>query len=186
MLLKMLIAFSLFAQESFLVDTKAEILLPINWTGKEQLNLKVTIGEGNRSLQTLEQWADPKTTLLEFIPKDESENEWSHILTLNKFIDSQISAIAFTKNLQKELAKESGARLLQESFLEKPSYERAGFIMSYDLKGRHEVMGCLYYSGPYDCVGVQYTIRSTDDEEAFKTIETFFQKNTTIISSTKT
>ena len=41
-------------------------------------------------------------------------------------------------------------------------------------------MEARYFSGPYDCVGVQYTIRPAEnqsDEDVSKTIENFIKTN---------
>jgi hypothetical protein len=60
-------------------------------------------------------------------------------------------------------------------------YLFATLVLSYNLKGRHEVLGCQYYSGPVDCVGVHYTIRSLEgqtDDALVDKIKSFFKANT--------
>jgi len=61
--------------------------------------------------------------------------------------------------------------------------------MSYDLNGRHEVLGSRYYSGPFDSVGIQYTIRTLQgqsDEYTVEKIENFFKSNAQVVTTPPT
>jgi hypothetical protein len=160
--------------------------LPINWTSAPRYNLEVTIPNGLTSIQTTEQWFDEKTNLIEFVPAGENGERWTEITTINKFIGKKIVADEFLvqlKNLM--LSKVQNGKVWLEDVFKKPAYTKATLVISYDLNDRHEVMGAQYYSGPYDFVGVQYTILavapSSDSEAVFKIME-FFDHKLTVVS----
>lgn len=177
------ISTSLFAEVE--APLKLSFLLPINWMGSEQINLSVSIPENFVAIQPPETWV--QSSIVEFIPKGEDENNWSEIITIHKFLGTQISATAFSAKLKDYMiAQSTNSNVLKIDDSTEDSYQRALLGLAYDYNGKHEVIGSLYYSGPADCVGVQYTIRpekGMSDETAFAKIESFLKDNTEVITS---
>lgn len=159
--------------------TKTTIQLPISWSSPTQCNLAITIPTGFRSLQPLAKWKE--STIIEFIPEGESDSSWSEIITVNKIIGQRISATQITNHLEKTLPTKSfNFEVIASSAVKEPSYLRSNLDVSYDNEGKHEVLSCRYYSGPYDCAGVQYTMRpkpGQSDAETLEKIAAFFEAN---------
>lgn len=168
-------------------ENKVTFELPVNWTSSPKYNLEVRVPRGYRSLQPLEEWFAVNATTIEFVPKGEDGERWSEIFTINKYIGKKISAVDFVADFKKELlAKVQNGVVLKEESSNEKSYTKATFILSYDLNHRHEVIGALYYSGPYDCAGVQYTIRpspSSTDSASLSRVEDFIKGATDLITS---
>ncbi len=160
--------------------------LPVNWSTTPKYAMVVTIPGGYKSLQPGNSLASSGTESNQFIPEKESESSWTESITLNKYVGKNISAIKFVGDLKTGmLAKGTDGKVWLESNVTKPSYEQSTIGIVYNYKGQHEVMGALYYSGPFDSSGVQYTIRpkpGQSDEDAIRLIENFFKNNTEIIS----
>lgn len=160
-------------------------LLPIDWTEGKQINLAVKIPNNFVAIQPPEAWGD--ANVIEFIPEGEDANNWSEIITINRFVGKGISAFDFSKSLQKLMIDAStNGTVLKDDQSTQDSYKRALMGLAYDYQGRHEVIGAVYYSGPADCVGVQYTIRpdkNASDQETFAQIEDYFSDNTDVISN---
>lgn len=158
--------------------------LPVNWSVSPKYNLEVTIPSGYTSLQPFDSWSDKTTTLIEFVPKGETGEDWSEIISINKFIGSKVNASDFAEALKKRmLASVENGKVLDLKKEKKPSYTFSAFFLSYDLNGKHEMMGARYFSGPDDLVGVQYTIRpdqEMSDKEALAKIKTYFTSSTSV------
>lgn len=159
--------------------------LPVNWSTTPKYAMVVTIPRGFKSLQPVSSLASSADSL-EFIPEKDDEKNWTEIITIFKYVGKNISAIKFIADFKKSmLDKVKDGKVWFESNTTKPSYEQSTLGLLYNLENKHEVMGALYYSGPYDCSGVQYTIRpkpGQSDDDATKVIENFFKTNTEIIS----
>jgi len=158
---------TLLADEPIEITGNAEILfvLPVNWTTTPKYNLDVTIPKGFVPLQPVSEWE--KAPLIEFIPKGEKNNSWTEIISINKFIGKKIAADAFVAALRDQLfSKTQNGQILEESIEKMSNYIKAMFLLSYDFQDKHEVIEVIYYSGPFDCVGIQYTVRA--DKEHFE------------------
>lgn len=164
-----------------LQEYQLSFMLPINWSSEGKCNLAVTIPEGYRSLQKESSWQN--SSIIEFIPQGEADYEWSEIITINKFIGKKITAEEMISALKSTFERVKGKTWREKSSKEK-FYTLAELEASYNFQGKPELVGCRYYSGPNDCVGVQYAIRSKrgqSDEELMKKIQTFLDTNTEII-----
>lgn len=183
----LLLLFSAFScpcvEDPITSDSKIHFELPINWASSPKYNLSVTIPPGYISLQSFEVWSDEKTTLIEFVPKGEDGENWTEIISINKLIGRKVSADILLDLVKKGLMKNlENVKILKEEVSKQPSYIQAKSILSYNDKDKHEIVGLLYYSGPYDCGGVQYTIRSkASDSVAISKIENFFNTALQII-----
>lgn len=157
-------------------------LLPVNWVFPNKINLMVTIPENFVSVQPMDAWMD--SPLIEFIPKGEDVNAWSQIITVNKFIGKQYSAVDLTDMILKNLIeKTSRNEVWSNKKSDETAYKTASFGLTYVFDDKKEVIGAHYYSGPYDCVGVQYTIRPKKDSSENATIDTitsYFDNNVRI------
>ncbi len=164
-------------------------LLPVNWTTDDLTNLVIKLPEEFRNIQPLSEWNKPETVIIEFIPKSDSEDEWKQIITLTKYVGQKIDAKQVTDLLKEGLLAETkNGTVLQEETKKEDAYQRASLALSYDYEGYHELLGALYYSGPLDCAGVQYTIRAKkdqNDKDTLKIINDFFDKNVEIVSTPK-
>ena len=111
----------------------------------------------------------------------------SQIITINKYIGQGLSAEHLVRNLKSGmLSKVENGKVWKDALTKETSYIFANLGIAYDLNGKHEVFGARYYSGPYDTVGVQYTIRpkkGQSDAEVTKKIESFFDANAQVIKA---
>jgi hypothetical protein len=83
--------------------------------------------------------------------------------------------------------KATNVKIWDETNSTKANFQQVSLGMQYDFQKKRELMGAQYNSGPYDCVGVQYTIRPTvtmPDADIIKIIESFFKTNTQLVSFT--
>jgi hypothetical protein len=178
--MKSLICLFLFPVLCFGASETLKFELPINWTSDPKINLEVSIPETFHSLQPMDQWKDAE--LIEFVPNGEEGENWSEIITINKYIGDKIDASTFVSLLKDQLLKKiENGKVLEESSTREENYTKATLSLSYDEKGGHEILSLQYFSGPFDCVGLQYTIRSARDQEALEKIQNYFKMNTKVV-----
>lgn len=169
---------------SSLNATEIELLLPVNAASRPRVNLQVQIPSGFKSIQTLKEFESPTQTLLEFIPENEDPDNWTEIITVFKYIANQVSAPELVGRIKKSLIEKNYAKVLTESNKDFKNYKHATLAVDYIFQNHMEVLGMIYDSGPYDCSGVQYTIRPSREQtsaEVLKKINNFFKSNTQII-----
>jgi len=167
-------------------DKKLTVLLPINWVDGNNINLSVSIPEGFKPLQPPSDWEN--AMIIEFIPKAETADEWSEIITLLKIVGKKVPA-SFLTDMLKSGFKNSDPNLTiwLEGQDKNSNYEISNLGLSYRNNGVLEVFGSENYSGPVDCVGVQYTIRSKNGEEklAIEKIKNFLKTNAQVVNAKK-
>jgi hypothetical protein len=130
-------------------EAKTVFILPINWAEKGHINLVTKIPEGFQTIQPMSEWEN--ASLIEFIPKGESADNWSEIISVHKLIGQQISAEKLVESLKNAfLTKTKNGKVWSSEASKESSYEVAHLIISYELNGKQEVFGCIYYSGPYE------------------------------------
>ncbi len=176
-------------------DYKVTFLLPINWgpsstqqgSTANQCNLSVTIPEGYQAIQPQSSWEN--VSLIEFIPKGETADHWSETISIHKIIGKRLQADQIVDFLKKNIiANTQQPKELFYKVSKEPKYLFAKLGLSYILKNTREVLVCRYYSGPSDCVGIQYTIRPKKEESTesvVKKIEHFFDTNTQLMNCDK-
>lgn len=152
--------------------------LPVDWTTSKHYNLLVTIPQGYQSLQPISSW--DKGPLVEFVPKGENGNDWSEIVTIHKIIGRGVFANQITDSLLKTIPAQASQSHIVIN--EKSSHDFGlitEIIISYSYQGQKEVLGAKYFSGPFDCVGVQYTIRvgMHSEDACIKKIKNFFDQD---------
>lgn len=153
--------------------------LPVNWSVTPQINLFVTIPKGYTSLQPFTEWSE--AALIEFVPDGEDGENWSEIITINKYVGQTLPADELIHFLKSHiLEKVKNGKVWREEDEEHDAYQEAQLGLSYDYNHRHEVLGVRAYTGPYDGVAIQYTIRPKQgeaDRRAISKIEDFFFRN---------
>ena len=138
-------------------------LLPIE-VAKQQVNLSVTVPKGYKSLQPLASFNKRDQVMIEYIPQNDSDNNWSEIITVNKFIGQKLSAKSFASILKIQfMSVAKNVKLIEDKSSKEKNIEDAYFLMRYTHQQKQEVIGAKYFSGPYDSAGVQYTVRLKRD-----------------------
>jgi len=159
-------------------------LLPIDVT-KQPINLKVTVPKGYKPLQALDAFSKREQVMVEYIPQNDNENNWSEIITVNKFIGQKISAKTFAAMVKIQMMSAAkGIKLIADISSKDKNIEEAYFLMRYRNQQKQEIIGAKYFSGTFDAAGVQYTIRLKPDlseEAAIKKIDDFFKNNVQLI-----
>lgn len=169
----------------------------------------VSLPKSFKSFEKLDSKTARSSPLIEFIPKTESKDNFSEIITVHTLVGSKMKADALAKKLIAFLGQQFKLSVLHEelSSHDNPSqriiyYEKnkevlekfdnqfpvATYIVKYKVDGKEEVLGFKYVSGPFDCVGVQYTIKlknKLSQEAAVEKINTFFNKNTFLLETRK-
>lgn len=155
-------------------------LLPVDVT-KQPVNLSVTVPKGYKSLQPLSGFGKREQVMIEYIPQNDSGDNWSEIITVNKFIGQKISAKTFASMLKTQfMSVAKNVKLIEDKSSKEKNIEDAYFLMRYTHQQKQEIIGAKYFSGPFDAAGVQYTIRLNPDlneEAAIKKIDDFFKNN---------
>lgn len=147
------------AENSALSGKEIALSLPINATVAPPVTLFIKIPKGFRALQSLTDLARGKSNLIEFIPKDDGEYDWTEIITLNPFIGAKMKASDIVNSMNarfKQAAQE--VHILETKTTQHGNYEQSCTAMDYVVNKRHEMVYMCYYSGPYDCAGIQYTL----------------------------
>lgn len=164
-------------------------LLPVDHTNKNLYSLSVSLPQGLRPLQSLEEFSSPQASMIEYVPENESSFGSSEIFTVHKFIGRKIDAKALVNHFMMQLlANSQNGKILSKKFTTIKSIEHGYFIMQYRHENRQEVIGAAYYSGPHDTAGAQYTIRLDKNqkiEDAVKKIDLFFNEQVTLINGAK-
>jgi len=133
--------------------------LPVNWTGGSRDNLHVTIPRGYRPLQS--EWR----TILEFVPENEDGDNWSEIITVTKYIGKRLSATDVTSLIAEGIINQAkDSQILLNSNEDTGRIKKSRLGIMYTYQGRKELILMNYFSGPLDCVGVQYTVRIPENQ----------------------
>lgn len=174
------------AAETSLENSNTTFLLPIDWSKEPQLNLSVNIPKGFKPIQPESIW--DKIELIEFIPEKENESHWSEIITIQKIINKGISADQITSLLIENFSKKIPNFTVLSHENSNENYQVNTFIAKYHYDRKNEIIGAKYLSGPYDLIGVQYTIRPNkkqSQQEIIQKIKSFFDGNLSITKNYK-
>ena len=119
-------------------------------------------------------------TFLEYIPKNDSSNNWTSIITLQSMPKMGLKASEFVKKIKYNMIKSASShQILQSDDLNTGSYMFSSITLVYVFNRRREVICAQYYSGPMDCCGIQYTRRIGEDakvEDVLKEMNSFIDK----------
>lgn len=180
-----LIVCSFFGVALAVDDLKVTFLLPIDWTSNNTSNLSVNVPEGFKPIQSMNAI---ETGVIEFIPENETAYNWSEIITIHKFVGSCIPADKYANFIKESIFK--AAKVTKSWKIEKSINKSTvgSFGLDYSYNGNSEVIGALYFSGPYDCCGVQYTIKASSKMNALEArnkIIDFYNNNVKTFNSPK-
>lgn len=132
---------------------------PVNVTNKPYVTLTISIPETFKAVDSMQQMLQPDNYIAEFIPKHETADNWQEIITAVRLIHKQISAERMVKFMHQQFQKQAqNVKVLETETANFPSYQKACTAMDYEYANRHEMVYMCYYSGPYDCAGVQYAL----------------------------
>ena len=174
-----LLPFVLLAEE----NPALSFVFPVDWSVEPRVNLSVDIPPDFKAVQPASSWNQAE--LIEFIPQQDDVSNWSEIITIQKLINRRISADQLSALLIENLSKTVKLTVLLNERANQ-GYEEDRFIVQYDYNGRDEVLGAKYVSGPYDSVGVQYTIRlheGISQKQAVDKIKSFLDNNLTLLKT---
>lgn len=167
------------------VSPQKTLLLPVNWDVDPKLNVAVKIPAGFKNLSSASE-LDENVSIIEYIPEQEDESNWTRRITLMKYIGKRFSAVMVASKLKGQIiAHISNPIIWDETISTKQNYQQAFIGIEYLYQNKREVMGAQFFSGPYDCTGVQYALRLPSAEgKATPLIEEFFKSNVQLISFT--
>jgi hypothetical protein len=174
---------------NFPSSQKLSVFLPINALSTPKYHLSVKVPEEYNPIQAIESFAPKKATMIEFIPAGESPYEWTGILTLNKFIGIACPVSTYLDHLQKAFKavnSDSNHKLLKSNIKKNSQYEEGVLAVSYTNadRGLTEVFYSRFFSGPFDLVGIQYTVTLKEGESvdsALSRAETFVNEISVVI-----
>lgn len=172
--------------ESVPHDYQTTVLLPINWFNKDKINLQVTIPEGFQADKSIAQFE--KSNIIAFYPTDENAINYSEAIILSKMLGKKIKAHQFIKEF-KRIVKNDHINVTvwnQTNHTVAANAIQIAFLgLSFDYNNEREVIGALFVSGPYDCVGYIYAVRTSEqlsEEDAIVKIGEFLINNVNIPS----
>lgn len=190
----MFLAFALFATPLFSAPAPSAVMeqrAPSQENGhtfqlplESYRTLSVSIPPGFKSVQPLAQFDKPEENIIEYIPENATQTTWNELITVNKFVGQKIQAAQFILTLTQELFKDTQqAKIIMVDTTKETTLEHAINIIQYVNRGKQEVSGASYYSGPSDAAGVQFTVRLQEGQtvaDAVKRIQDFFRNNTKV------
>tara|TARA_A100000171_G_scaffold53015_1_gene75408 strand:- start:3437 stop:4084 length:648 start_codon:yes stop_codon:yes gene_type:complete len=184
----LLISTGSFSSETKFKDFTTNLVLPVNVTGVEKIHLLFVSPDRFKNHQSPEEFykalSVKKSALIEYIPKEENITHWSKIITVDAYIDlgmdSETMLRRHIENIQNNTLKH---QVIAKKIETNPEYKKVSFAIQYQLNpNSSEVLFMHYFSGPYDCVGVQMTqkydhwLSASDTEKEAKKIESFLSK----------
>lgn len=138
-------------------------------------HLIVKIPENFKPLQTVNAMSSGSA---EFIPiQDKDPYKWTEIITTAAYPGKSINAYEFVNDLKDSIIRSAmKTKIIEHRTKIVDNYKVATLIMSYDFNGRKELVFARYYSGLYDCTGLQYSIvlnNNMTQAQALQKIEGF-------------
>ena len=139
-------------------DTTLTYSLPVNAASTPRWHLVVSPPEGFYTLSDYVQGI-LKNGLIEFIPEGESFDDWSKIFMVSLFLGKGLSADKVTSSFQKmiEGMGVNKMTLIQKDGKKEKDYSWSRLVTQYEtINGQVEMVYIEFYSGPFDCSGIQY------------------------------
>lgn len=102
---------------------------------------------------------DQASSIIEYIPRDESFENWSKIITIQCLTGQCIAADKLINTVRSNIESQvKRLVIIKEETAQKDSYLVSKAAIQYQKHdGIVEVLYMEYYSGPLDCSGIQYT-----------------------------
>ena len=155
---------------------KATFILPVS---VPKINILAVVPGSYKMISNLSDMG-----MMEFIKKEESPENWSHIITLTPIVGGRVSASSFMDAFLESMRNANGVSnfivLSQEGQkFDSPYHETQTAVIKYQLKGRVELLKVFCASGPVDCSVVQVTYRVSENKDkgsVKKEMEDLFSK----------
>lgn len=162
-------------------------VLPVNWADTPKLGMVVTVPSAFKPIGAAGA-EDSTSPISEYILENETEANWTQRITIAKYIGKNANAQSVLNQIKTALlAKVTNSQIWVETNSTKLNFQQSMLGIRYELQGKKEFMGAEFNSGPYDCVGVQYTLRpqqGVPDEDITRIIDDFFRTNVQVVSFT--
>ncbi|MBX3487411.1 MAG: hypothetical protein KF798_05880 [Candidatus Paracaedibacteraceae bacterium] len=151
---------------------KADVvsIQPVNHMTTPKISLSITIpGTYTRiSVHTGEPIDilsnEKDTSICEFIPQGEMAASRSEIITTQLIVGKSLTAKNMVDGLRKNLSLYCNGEVLSQSVTELKSYQTSELAMVHMYNCKREVVYVRYFSGPYDCTGIQFAKVIKNDE----------------------
>lgn len=148
-----------FAEPSDVINSAVSVTMPINATPQQQASLEVKIPAGYRALESLSDFKNGKTKIVEYIPQNDPEYQWTQIITANQMLNQNIRASEVINFMIKRFQNDAkNVVVLEHKTTEYPNYQQSCGAIDYQINNRHEMIYMCYYSGPANSVGIQYAV----------------------------
>ncbi len=136
------------------------LLAPIDHCTKGNISsLKVTIPSSMKSITSTD-------SFWEFIPSEESADNWSEIFTVKIHLAIEEYADLYNQHLLKVIGKAShNLKILHEADKTEKAYMVSTFAATYEVNGKKELLLSTSYSGPKDLTNVQITRRLKEKDQ---------------------
>ncbi len=163
------------------MDHNITLLYPINAMLRvgERLNLKVDISKDFHVIE-----GNPMGDYVEFVPKTETKTCWTQNITLQTLVGNRISAKQAVERVKQIFSNDfSYTKVLEESVNHFDTYSHAYAYVLYSNGSEQAIVLINYYSGPFDCSGMQYSIEILNNQTADQVLENLkeFSKNNVAI-----
>ncbi|MDF3047370.1 MAG: hypothetical protein K0R73_488 [Candidatus Midichloriaceae bacterium] len=145
-----------------LEEYKATYSLPVNAASSPKTHLTITPPKNFvTSPKYFEDFFEGRSSILEYVPQNESFEKWSKILTITLLKGKGMQAGNLTKTISSAIIPYSKDYILMPIKTEqRTGYEVSKLALQYlKFNGEIEMVYMDYYSGPYDCAGLQYTVK---------------------------
>ena len=169
---------------------KVTYSLPVNATSTPKIHLLITSLEGFVvSPENFNTFNNGHSTILEYIPKDEALENWSKIITLSSLKGNKLQSDQYIKGFVEFVAtKTKRSKVITQKIEKRNGYifSNIAFQYMYD-NGQSELIYMEYYSGPYDCSGIQYTIKldkwldGNDSNNVAKKLERYIKQHVSVL-----
>lgn len=134
--------------------------LPVNAAATPKVFLSVRAPKNYVAAnKAIDAFIHSRTTMLEYVPKNETLDEWSSIMTIMLALNEKLQADSYTNNILDDIiASVDRAIVVVQNTENNENYKFSTVAIEYmPESGGTELMVMEYYSGPYDSAGVQYT-----------------------------
>lgn len=139
-----------------------KLLFPIDVASNIVLKADSPVGFQLAHNDTKEMKGDLSISIFEFIPEKESIHNWSQIVTYQCMIGFRLNVNDVGKNLYNRvasLADKGSVSKPEFTFVNANGYEIGKLSFTYRTQGKKEIFVARIYSGRYDTVVQQHTIR---------------------------
>ncbi|CAO4837789.1 MAG: hypothetical protein CNLJKLNK_00674 [Holosporales bacterium] len=128
-------------------DYQKTLVLPVNLP--MGLSLCINLPKGYKNI--LNTSTEFFSLFCEFIPENESENNWTNILTVQHIVGKSVTAKTFINQLKNMFASMPGSEIICETIVQGSGHIKGELCIKYTVNGRTEIVYVAVFSGPYDC-----------------------------------